>query len=275
MSQMTERVAARYKSKKRIKTQDGDTMTVYEYSDRQIANRHKQKAERYEKLKGKISDLQAKVKKDLKSDDPEKKLTALAVALIDHTYERVGNDESAQDGHFGVTGWQRKHLSFGRDVSLNYVGKSGVKHKKKVTDAAIKKALRDAYEAHEEEDACLFEWEGGKVSAEHVNTYLKDFGVTAKDLRGFHANREMVDRLKAVRKGKLPEDKKEREKQLKDEFKTALEETAEIVGHEPATLRSQYLVPNLEDSYVKDGTIISSYTKSASERIVERYLAVR
>lgn len=267
------RVAARYKSKKRIKTQDGDTMTVYEYSDRQIANRHRQKAERYEKLKGKIQDLQARVKRDLKSDDPEKKLTALAVALIDHTFERVGNETSAKDGHFGVTGWQRKHVSFGRgDATISYVGKSGVKHKKKVTDAAIKKALRDAYEANEGEDACLFEWEGGAVSSEHVNAYLKPFGITAKDIRGYHANNTMLKKLRDVRKGKLPEDKKEREKQLKEEFKQALEATAEEVGHEASTLKSQYLVPGLESAYIKDGTILNRLDKTASERVVDAYL---
>lgn len=267
-------VVAKYKSKKRVKTEDGDTMTVYEYSDRQIAQRHKDKAKRYDKLKGKIGDLRAKVKRDLKSSDPETMLTALAVALMDHTYERVGNDESAKDGHFGVTGWQKKHISFGKKTTINYVGKSGVKHKKEITDAGLKKALRDAYEAVEGDDTEILSWEGGKVSAEKVNAYLKDFGVTAKDIRGFHANSEMMDRLKAQRKGKLPEDKKEREKQLKEEFKKALEETADAVGHEAATLRSQYLVPGLEEDYLDNGKVDGSFTKTASslaERVVGRW----
>ena len=268
---LIERVAARYKSKKNIKTQDGDKITVYEYSDQQIANRHKQKAKRYGKLHKSIGELRSKVKKDLKSDDPETMLTALAVALMDHTYERVGNDESAGEGHFGVTGWQKKHLSFGRDVSVSYVGKSGVKHKKKVTDAAIKKALRDAYESVEGDDACIFDSDGGKVTAEKVNAYLKDFDVTAKDIRGYHANREMQERLGKARKGKLPEEKKAREKQLKEEFKEALEATAEAVGHEAATLRSQYLVPGLEEAFLKDGTVMSKL--GAMQRtVIARFL---
>lgn len=273
---LTERVAARYKNKKTIKTQQGKEMVVYEYSERQIANRHKEKAERYEKLTGKIGELRAKVRRDLKSSDPETKLTALAVALMDHTYERVGNDDSAKDGHFGVTGWQRQHVSFGKKTTIKYVGKSGVKHEKEVTDAVVKKALRDAYEAIEGDDACLFDWDGGKVTAEKVNGYLKDFDVTAKDIRGFHANQEMRDRLKAVRKGKLPEGKKAREKQLKEEFKQALEETAEAVGHEAATLRSQYLVPGLEDQFVKSGEVPEKFTKEAMEKraqsVVSRYV---
>ena len=271
---LADRVAAKYKRKKTIKTQQGKEMTVYEYSDRQIANRNKAKAKKIEGLKKHIGDLRAKVKSDLKSDDPDKMLTALAVALMDETFERVGNDESAKDGHFGVTGWQRKHISFGKKTTITYVGKSGVKHKKEITDAGLKKALRDAYEAVEGDDTEILSWEGGRVTAEKVNAYLKDFGVTAKDIRGFHANDTMQAALKAVRKGggKLPEDKKKREKQLKEEFKKALEETAEAVGHEAATLRSQYLVPGLEEDFVDNGEVDGSFVKTASERVLARYL---
>jgi DNA topoisomerase-1 len=276
MDDIAIRVAAKYKNKKKIKTKDGEEATVYEYSDKQIANRNKAKAKRIDKLRSKISDLRKKVKKDLASSEPEKLLTALAVGLIDHTYERVGNDESAKDGHFGVTGWRRKHVTFGpKGATLKYVGKSGVKHEKKVTDAGIKKALRDAYEACDEDNDCLFEWDGGSVTAEKVNEYLKPFDVTAKDLRGFHANREMQERLKAIRsKGKdLPEDKKKREKLLKDEFLKALDEAAESVGHEASTLRSQYLVPGLEETFLKDGTVSDKLGQLLDGTLEQRVLS--
>lgn len=249
---------AQYKSKKKVKTQDGGEMTVYEYSDRQVANRNKKKAERIEKLRKNIGKLRTKVKRDLHSQDPEKTLLALAVALMDHTYERVGNPESAKDGHVGVTGWCKKHISFsGKGATIKYVGKSGVKHEKKITDPAIRTALKDAYEAVENDNDEVLSWDGGRVTAEKVNDYLAKFDITAKDLRGFHANREMQDRLKAARKdgGALPEDKKKRAQKLKDEFKAALEEAADAVGHEPSTLRSQYLVPGIEENYLKDGTV--------------------
>lgn len=257
---MVLRVAAKYKSKKKVKTQDGGDMTVYEYSDRQIANRNKKKAEQIEKLRKSIGKLRKRVNKDLTAEDPKKKLTALAVALMDHTYERVGNEGSAKDGHFGVTGWKKKHVTFGSGgVTIKYVGKSGVKHEKKVTDASIKKALKAAIDSCKGED--IFSGDDCSVSAGDVNEYLEPFDITAKDLRGFHANREMQDRLKAIRaKGKdLPEDKKDREKLLKKEFLAALDETSEAVGHEASTLRSQYLVPGLEESYMKDGSVADKF----------------
>lgn len=251
-------VAARYKAKKRLDSGN----TVYMYSERQIADRNRRKARRLEKLRKSIKSLRAQVKRDLKSEDPERMLTALVVGLIDHTYERVGNEDSADEGHFGVSGWQRKHVSFGRgNATIKYVGKSGVKQTKKVTDAGLIRALRDAYECVEGDDDCLFD----QVDAKKVNSYLKTFGVTAKDIRGFHANREMQERLRTIRSkgGSLPEDKKEREKKLKDEFKKALEETAGAVGHEASTLRSQYLIPNIEADFLKDGTISTKMVKQA------------
>ena len=257
-----ERVAARYKSKKKVPTADGGERIVYEYSERQVQNRNREKAERIEALGKSIGDLRDQVKKDLKSKDAKTRLTALAIGLMDATFERVGNDDSAEDGHFGVTGWLRKHVTFGKGkATIRYVGKSGVKHEKTVDDAKLITALKGCCE-DKSKDAPLLSFgaddsEGVvRVTSKDVNTYLEPFDVTAKDLRGFHANREMRERLQATRKAgpTLPTDKKKREKLLKDEFKKALEETAEAVGHEPSTLRSQYLVPGLEDQFMGDGT---------------------
>ena len=262
--------AARYKSKRRIP--DSDTV-IYEYSPQQVARRNNQKAERLEKLSRNIGKLRAQVKKDLSSGDPDKAMTALAVALIDHTYERVGNDQSAEEGHVGVTGWQRNHISFGKGkATIKYVGKSGVGQKKTVTDKAILTALRDAYEAAGDGDS-IFEHNTGKVDASKVNAYLKRFNVTAKDIRGLHANREMREALKVIRKGALPGDPKERKAQLKEEWKKALEETSKKVGHEASTLRSQYLVPGLEDTFLKDGTIMEKMKASSlALRVATVYL---
>lgn len=273
MTSLVEKLAAKYKRKKKI---PGSDTVVYEYSERQLARRNNQKASRLEKLRNRISGLRAQVKSDLRSDDPDKALTALAVALIDHTFERVGNETSAAgdsnekgERHFGVTTWQKNHVSFGRNkATIKYVGKSGVKQLKEVTDKTILTALRNAYEACE--DNTLFCYGSGKVDSKKVNEYLSKFGITAKDLRGFHANSEMLKKLKEVRTEDLPEDVKERKSQLKEEFRKALEETAELVGHEASTLRSQYLVPGLEEAYLKDGTILSKL-KSAS--LVDRYKA--
>lgn len=259
----------KYQGKKEVTKADGSgTTTVYQYGPRQVANRHKEKADRIEGLSGRIGDLRRRVKSDLKSDDPETRLTALAVALIDATYERVGNDESADNGHYGVTGWTMDHIKFsknGKRVTFQYTGKSGVDHKKTVDDPDIIRALNLCCGDKSNSDHVLSDGDV-RATSKMVNDYLRDFDITAKDLRGYHANREMQERLRAIRsKGpKLPRPRKERDAILKDEFAEALEGAAEAVGHETATLRKQYLVPWLEDSYMKDGTVIDRLDKTAS-----------
>lgn len=262
---------AKYKNKKTVKDQDGKDMVVYEYSDRQVNKRHKEKSKKVEKIRTMIGDLESQVKKDLKSK--EKQQVALAVALINHTYERVGNDESASNGHYGVTGWKKKHLSFkGGKAVLSYTGKSGVRHTKEVDDKTLVSALRERSKGLSPEDNLLSD-----VKAPDVNEYLNQFGITAKDIRGYHANREMQERLKALRQenGELPKDKKEREQTLKDEFKEALKGAAKAVGHEEATLRGQYLVPHLEETYMKDGTVITTLKKAQLSRIATRIFGTK
>lgn len=253
---------AKFKSKKNVKTPDGETMVVYEYSDRQIANRNKEKAGQVEKLRKSIKTLMAQVKKDLKSEDDATRLTALAVALMNETFERVGNDTSAKEGHFGVTGWKKEHITFSKGKArVKYVGKSGVEHDKIVEDASVVSALKEAIKGLSDTDSVT-----GTIGASQVNDYLSKYDITAKDMRGYHANAEMVSRLKDIRSkgGKLPEDNKEREKLLKDEFKEALEETAAAVGHSPTMLRNSYLVPGFEDKFLKDGTLPMKLNKKGS-----------
>jgi hypothetical protein len=266
------RVAARYKSKKKIETQDGDEATVYEYSERQIANRNRDKAEKVEHLRKNISDLRARVKDDLKDSDPMTRMTALAVSLLDETCERVGNEGSADDGHYGVTGWEAGHVSFGKGkATIKYVGKSGVDHTKTVDDGPTVTALKELCEGRGKDEA-IFDTDDAKVSADDVNDYLSEFDVTAKDIRGYRANDEMCKALRAERaKGPkdLPRARKEKDEILGEEFKRALETVAEIVGHTESILRSSYLVPGLEDAYTHDGTVLKSLkvgTKTEAQR---------
>lgn len=264
MPSMTSRIASAYrvyiayKSKKTVKTKDGDEMTVYEYGPRQIQKRHREKADRLEKLHHQLDDLMDQVYEDLKCDDKKRCQAALAVALINETFERVGNEESANEGHFGVTGWQVDHIKpQGATLQVTYVGKSGVSQKKTIRDKVLVDAVKKLLKGKSGKDELLED-----IDASDVNAYLKDYDITAKDIRGYHANDQMRSALKRLRKKgpELPHARKEKDKILKEEFKTALEETAKAVGHEPSTLKSQYLVPTLEESYLHDGTIPKNLT---------------
>jgi DNA topoisomerase-1 len=255
-SPLARALAAKYKDKK---INESGNVT-YIYDEEHIKERNKAKAERVAKLNESISALREKVYNDICAEDKALRLTAIAVALINETYERVGNDSSAERGHLGVTGWKIKNMIINRNkATFRYVGKSGVEQEKTVTNPKIVQALKDIVSGRANGYILYDPATKFRVTSKDVNEYLKEFGVTAKDLRGFHANREMIKHLQKARKAELPDDENERLSRLKMEFKEALEKVAAIVGHQSSTLRSQYLVPNLEDSYIKDGTIISTF----------------
>ena len=234
------------------KTKDGDNI-IYEYSDAHIQKRTENKADKVNKLKNNIDKIITKAKKDLDSKDSKTQLVSLAVLLMDHTYERVGNTGSADDGHYGVTTWEGKHIKFSkRKATLTYVGKSGVDHKKEVTDSKLVMTLKNLKK--EVGDGPLFETENAIVRASDVNDYLSKYDVTAKDIRGYHANRLVQEELDKITPYK-DDDKKKQETERKKQFKAVVEKAAEIVGHEPATLRGQYLAPSIEEDFLEKGKV--------------------
>lgn len=260
--------ASKALSKKEVPKADGSgTTTIYEYGPRQVAQRNKAKAVRIEALRQKITDLRKQVHADLTAEDSDTRLTALAVSLIDETYARVGNEKSAKAGHHGVTNWQTDHVTLAdKSATIRYTGKSGVEQAKRVTNARVLAALRKALEGKSKGDKVLCDGDECSILAKDVNTYLKPFEITAKDIRGLHANEEMKHHLKEQRKAgpDLPRARKDKDKILKAEFKAALELASAAVGHKDSTLRSQYLVPSMEASYTHDGTVLDRLDKKAT-----------
>lgn len=222
--------------------------------------RRQKKTKSVRHLAEQIHKLRRKLTTDMKSDDEKTRLTALAVAIMDRTAERVGNEESAKEGHVGVTGFKNSQMTVdGNTVTFKYTGKSGVKHEKQFTDKLMANLLRECQGNCKGKDSpVLVTSDGFKIKADKVNRYLREFGVTAKDIRGYAANTLVY---KALKNSKTPSDPEERKKQ----FREILKSVAEKVGHQQATLKRHYLLPGVEESYVKSGHV--KKPKNASERV--------
>jgi len=211
------------------------------------AVRRQKKTKSVRSLAQQIGTLRGRVRRDLRSKDEKIRLTALAVALMDKTAERVGNNASAKDGHFGVTGWTKKHITIsGNKVTLKYVGKSGVKQDKSFTDKTLASMMKACLKG--KKATLLTMDDGTEIRSAQVNKYLKDFGITAKDIRGYRANDLLVKILKATKAPSTPE---ERKKTLKE----AMKQVAEAVGHQQATLKKHYILPGVEESYISSGSV--------------------
>ena len=226
----------------------------YRYSQEDVAKRHAKKASRIESLKGREASLRAGVKRDVADGD----VVALAVAMILETYERPGNNESARAGHFGVTGWQCRHLDLHKNRAvIDYIAKSGVHQTKVITTPWIVRALADRQRQCNANGGRLL-----PTSAASVNAYLDSYDISAKDLRTFGANTEMQRELTAIRKAGpdlsllKPRDVA---KTLKAEFNAALGLVAAKLGHTTSVLRKQYLVQGIEPLYLETGTVLQSF----------------
>lgn len=214
--------------------------------------RRSRKVDALRNIASQIIKLRRRITKDLESENEKEQLTALVVSIMDKTAERVGNEDSAENDHVGVTGFKKKNVMIEKNtIHFNYVGKSGVEHEKKLTDEKIAEKLKVLLNrANSEEDFIFTTEDGFKIKADRINRFLDEFGVTAKDIRGYAANRLTIE---ALNNAKPLNDESERVKKFRDIVKMI----AEKVGHGANTLRIHYLLPNLEREYVKNNKIIN------------------
>jgi hypothetical protein len=214
-----------------------------------IEARWKKKKESIENLSNNIRKLKVNVSKDIQSDNDKDALTALVVAVLLHTAERIGNDESAKEGRVGVTGFTKEHISIsGNTVSLDYHGKTNVHHEKCFTDERVAKYLKSAIK--NSPSKYIFETSDGfRIKPDRVARYLKPYSMKPKDVRGFLANKYTVEKLNKIK----PE---ETDKKRKNQLNVILKQVAEKVGHGRPTLKKHYLIPELYDEFVQRGKVI-------------------
>jgi len=227
----------------------GNAQPIEQPTEEEIEARWDKKKNSIQELANNIQSLRNNVTRDLSNEDEKTALTALVVSIMDSTAERVGNEDSADNGHFGVTGFQKKHIKVeGNKITLKYVGKSGVEHDTTFTDEKIANALKKAI-ANTPSKFVFRTSDDFQIKADRVNRYLSDFNVTAKDIRGYSANKWIIQKLKEV----TPE---QEETKRKTQFNKILSSVAEKIGHGKATLKKHYLVPELSETFISEGKII-------------------
>ena len=214
--------------------------------EKEIKQRWDSKRESIYSLQSNIDRLKRHIKQDLISPNEKDKLTALVVRIMLYTSERVGNENSASNGHFGVTQFKNKHIKVdGNRVILEYVGKSGVEQEKSFVDESCSTMIKDLLSRRNQ--FIFTTKEGFVIKADRVNRYLSNFNAKSKDIRGFNANRLMVMELNRIGKTE--------EKQRAKVFNSSLRKISAKVGHTPATLRTHYLLPEIEENFYKYGSI--------------------
>lgn len=214
---------------------------------KQLTKRWDSKRDSIYNLRDNISRLKNQVRKDLKSTNEKDKLTALIVRIMMITSERIGNEDSATNGRFGISQLKNNHiyLKDGK-IFLVYVGKSGVKHSKCFKDETSYNIIKNLKGRNKE--YLFICTDGFRIKPDRVNRYLNNFGAKSKDIRGFNANKLMQSELNKY--GKVKE-----EKDRIKIFNLSLKKIASKIGHLPTTLRTHYLLPEIEESFYAHGSV--------------------
>ncbi|MDQ3932058.1 MAG: DNA topoisomerase IB [Actinomycetota bacterium] len=201
------------------------------------------------------------------------KVLAIAVALLDESLIRVGNDEYTRtNGSYGLTTLRSEHVDLSStQVRLQFVGKGGKKREVTVRDRRLARMLKRCEEIPGQ---CLFTYEsdGGwsRVESGDINEWLRattgeDF--TSKDFRTWGGTVVAAARLQEL--GPAASEREAEQKLL-----VAMDAAAERLGNTRAVARSGYVHPAVPLAYT-GGTLSASFeTAEESEWLGREDVAV-
>lgn len=207
-----------------------------------------------------VPDLIKTYKRELKKPDtPQSKVIAVAVALMDRLHFRIGTERYAkQHETYGATTLRPEHVEVsGNRVRFRFTGKKGVQWDSAVTDKALAQFIQHLVEDGPG-DRLLWYYPDGDPSKdprpirpEQVNGFLHEYGITAKDLRTYHATRIAYEKLKDL--SREPDEEPLSKREVKKRISRAIRETAEEMGHTPAVCKSSYILPAVLEDFAANG----------------------
>jgi DNA topoisomerase-1 len=199
--------------------------------------------------------IREQVEKDMRRK-PLARRTVLAtiVRLLETTLIRIGNEEYAkQNESFGLTTLRDEHVQErGRELLLEFKGKSGKLHSVRVHDRRARRIIKMTQDLPGQD---LFQYvdeegEQQKVTSRDVNDYLQEISgkpFTAKDFRTFAATVMAAWALHEF-------EQFDSQAKCKRNVREAIETVARRLGNTPAVCRKSYVHPEVLNAYL-DGSL--------------------
>lgn len=194
--------------------------------------------------------VRASVARDLRRPRLDRrKVTAIAVRLLDETGIRVGNDAYTRENRsFGLTTLRDRHARISTNgIELDFVGKGGRRRRISIRDRRLADLVRRCRDVPGQRLLQYYDEAGRRRSlgSADVNRYLWEVGrkpFTAKEFRTFHACVCATLLLAA----QAPPTSKSQGKRAVNE---ALRRVAEGLGNTLAVARKCYVHPAIVDAY--------------------------
>ncbi|GAB3271444.1 DNA topoisomerase IB [Sinomonas notoginsengisoli] len=195
---------------------------------------------------------------------------AVALRLVDRAGFRVGSRRYVQqNGSFGVTTLQRRHVSVdGAVVTFRFPGKSGMRWAVDLHDADLAAYFAERADGSRTSRAIGFEEGNGvqPISAEALNGYLRGragMGVSAKDLRTWRGTVVAAETLARER---------EKGSDADQAWRAAIGAAAEWLHNTSAVARGSYVDPRLLLAY-HEGTKLAGRAGKVSDAELAKTLA--
>ncbi len=197
------------------------------------------------------------------------RVIATVIWLLEHTFIRVGNKESAEENQsYGLTTMREKHIEVkGNTLKFSFEGKSGVYHDLDVTNERVAKNVRACLDIPGYELFQYLDDIGNKqvVDSENVNDYLEMYtgaDFSAKDFRTWGGSVMAGDSL--YKKGNAKDE---------NDLKTNISEVVTVVsthlGNTERVCREYYIHPAIIKSYERD-ILVPHFERSYARKSVKK-----
>ena len=213
----------------------------------------------YDKI---VNDINKNIKL---SEDNKLKHVCMILKLIMDCDFRVGNDEYVkQNNSYGVSTLMNKHvLVKGDSVTIDFIGKKGVRNVCQVKDKTIKKHLKKNKKTMKK-NSRIFTVNDVNIHSNDVNSYIKQFGnFSSKDFRTWSANIKLIKYL-------LNSNKETVEKDIKE----CVLQVADKLHHTPEVCKKNYIFSELIEFYKKDQGKFNKYFRKNINKQFTRFLKV-
>jgi DNA topoisomerase-1 len=194
--------------------------------------------------------------------------------LLETTLIRIGNEEYAkQNESFGLTTLRDEHVQErGRELLLEFKGKSGKLHSVRVHDRRARRIIKATQDLPGQD---LFQYvdeegEQQKVTSRDVNDYLQEISgksFTAKDFRTFAATVMAAWALQEF-------EQFDTQAKCKRNVREAIETVARRLGNTPAVCRKSYVHPEVFNAYL-DGSLRATLQDRVEENLRDELKGLR
>ena len=209
---------------------DDKNRKQYRYHDDWRSFRDQRKFDRLSDFARTLPKLRARVARDLRRDNPDKRFVSAAlVRLIDRGALRVGNRAYAGDS-FGAATLRTRHIDLSDTaLKLDFKAKGGKRVRKRISDTTLARTLerigdlpgRDLFQ-YRGEDGEVY-----RLDSSDVNAYIDD-GFTAKTFRTWHGTVAAFDAAQSTESLSI---------------KMLCEAAAKRLHNTPAICRKSYIHP--------------------------------